>query len=56
LKSSSASVGAVALAARAEKIERLARDGDLDAAAALVPALDEQFARVEQSLADGGGG
>ena len=52
LKSSSASVGAVDLAARAEAIERLARDGALAATALLVPALDEHFARVERELAD----
>ena len=52
LKSSSASVGAVALAARAEEIERLARNGALAPAALLVPALDEHFARVERELAD----
>ena len=52
LKSSSASVGALALAARAEEIERLARDGALAPIALLVPLLDEQFARVERELAD----
>ncbi len=56
LKSSSASVGAVALAARAEEIERLARDGALAPTALLVPALDEHFARVERELADRGPG
>jgi signal transduction histidine kinase/CheY-like chemotaxis protein/HPt (histidine-containing phosphotransfer) domain-containing protein len=56
LKSSSASVGAVALAARAEEIERLARDGAFAPAALLVPALEEHFARVERALADPGRG
>ena len=56
LKSSSASVGAVALAARAEEIERLARDGALAPTALLDPALDEHFARVERDLADRGRG
>ena len=52
LKSSSASVGAVALAARARNIEALARDDDLDAAAPLVALLDEEFARAERALTD----
>ena len=56
LKSSSASVGAVALSAQAEEIERLARDGALDPTELLVPALDEHFARVEHELADRGRG
>jgi HPt (histidine-containing phosphotransfer) domain-containing protein len=56
LKSSSASVGAVALAARAAEIEGLAREGDLDAAALLVPALDPHFGRVQRNLAERPGG
>jgi len=56
LKSSSASVGAVALAARAAEIEGLAREGDLDAAALLVPALDPHFGRVQGYLAERPGG
>jgi len=52
LKSSSASVGAVALASRAEEIERLARDGALAPDAPLVLALDEHFGRVERALVD----
>jgi len=52
LKSSSASVGALALASRAEEIERLARDGALAPIAPLATALDDHFARVERALVD----
>jgi CheY-like chemotaxis protein/HPt (histidine-containing phosphotransfer) domain-containing protein len=52
LKSSSASVGADALAARATEIERFAREGDLAATAPLVPMLEQNFAEAERALAD----
>ena len=56
LKSSSASVGAVALAVRAAEIERLAHDGEVARTKPLVSMLDEYFARVEHALLGRGPG
>jgi two-component system sensor histidine kinase/response regulator len=51
LKGSARTIGAAALAARAEQIERHARAGALTAAAAEAPALDAAYARAAEALA-----
>lgn len=50
LKSTSETMGAVALAAVSRKIEALAHEGRLDEAALHVPTASEQFAAVQTRL------
>jgi len=50
LKSTAGQMGAMAMAELCERGERLAGEGDLAAAAALLPALDAEFAAVHQRL------
>jgi HPt (histidine-containing phosphotransfer) domain-containing protein len=50
LKGSSANFGAEQLRAQCEEIERCGRQGELDPVAALLPALRQEYARVEAEL------
>jgi len=52
LKSSSATLGALALAALARELELAAREGSLEGAAGRIEAADAEFARVATRLAE----
>lgn len=52
LKSTSATFGAEALSAVARDMERLARDGSLEEAAALIGRAETEFARARTKLED----
>jgi PAS domain S-box-containing protein len=51
LKSSSGSVGAVRLAALCKDVEAMGRAGDVDHAAGVLAAIDEEYAAVREALA-----
>jgi CheY-like chemotaxis protein len=53
LKSTAASFGATELSSVCRRLEDLAGEGSLDAAAALLPSIDAEFSRVRTALAPG---
>ncbi len=50
LKGSSANIGAAVMARLCHEVEQTASGGDLPTVAALVPAVEEEFARVHSAL------